>query len=74
MLQDLAVASELSLLQNIQTSSSAHSASNSSLFSGSKVARADSLTAHICLEPSLKSSGAIPPPNLSPSMAHIGTT
>jgi hypothetical protein len=32
---------EPSLLQNIQTSSSAHPASNSTFFSGSKVARAD---------------------------------
>ena len=65
---------ELSLLQNIQTSSSAHLASNSSFFSGNKVTRADSLTSHIHLEPSLKISGAIPPLNLSSSMANIGTT
>ena len=71
--QILAGAIELSLLQNIQTSSSTHPASNSSFFSGSKMASADSLTTHICLEPSLKISGAIPPLNLSPSMAHIGT-
>ena len=71
--QILAGAIELSLLHNIQTSSSAHPASKSSIFPGSKVASADSLTTHICLEPSLKISGAIPPLNLSPSMAHIGT-
>jgi len=65
---------ELSLLQNIQTSSSTHLASNSSFFSGNKVTRADSLTSHIHLEPSLKISGAIPPLNLSSSMANIGTT
>jgi hypothetical protein len=35
--------------------------------------RADSLTTHICLEPSLKISAAIPPLNLSPSMTHSGT-
>jgi hypothetical protein len=45
-----------------------------SFFSGSKVASADSLTTHMCLEPSLQISGAIPPLNLSPSMAHSGTT
>jgi len=38
-------------------------------FSGNKVARADSLTTHIHQEPSLKISGAIPPLNLSASMA-----
>ena len=70
----LAGATELSLHQNIETSSSAHPAYNASFFSGCKVARADSLTIHICLEPSFKTSGAIPPLNLSPSMAHIGTT
>ena len=42
--------------------------------SGSKVASADSLITHIYLEPCIKISGAIPPLNLSPSMAHIGTT
>jgi len=47
---------------------------NPSFFSGSKVASADSLTTHIRLEPSFQISGAIPPLNLSPSMAHIGTT
>ena len=46
---------------------------NQSFISGSKVARADSLTIHICLEPSLKISGAIPPLNLFISMAHNGT-
>jgi len=45
-----------------------------SFSSGSKVASADSLTIHICLEPSLKISGAIPPLNLSPSTAHSGTS
>jgi hypothetical protein len=64
---------ELSLHQNIQTSSSTHPASNSSFFSGSKVVRADTLTLHICLQPSLKISGAIPPLKLSLYMAHIGT-
>ena len=72
--QILAGARELSLLQNIQTSSSSQPASNYSFFSGSKLARADSLTTHIRLEPSLKISGATPPLNLSPSMAHSGTT
>ena len=72
--QILAGATELSLLQNIQTSSSSHPANNSSFFSGCKVARVDSLTSHICLQPSLKISGAIPPINLSPSMAQSGTT
>ena len=42
---------------------------NPELFSGSNVASADSLTTHIWLEPSLKISGAIPPLNLSASMA-----
>jgi len=74
MLEDISAgAIGLSLLQNIQTSSSTHPASNSSFFSGSKVASADSLTTHICLEPSLKISGAIPPLNLSATMAHNGT-
>jgi hypothetical protein len=44
------------------------------LFSGSKVARADSLTTIIYLEPSLQISEAIPPLNLSPSVANSGTT
>ena len=47
---------------------------NQSFFSGSKVARADSMITHICLEPSLKISGATPPQNLSASMVHIGMT
>ena len=72
--QILAGARKLPLLQNIQTSSSSHPASNYSFFSGSKLARADSLTTHIRLEPSLKISGAIPTLNLSPSMAHSGKT
>jgi len=72
--QILAQATELPPLLNIQTSSSTHSASNSSFFSGSKFASAGSLTIHICLEPSLKISGALPAIKLSPSMAHIGTT
>ena len=75
--QILAEARELSLLQNILTSSStaeppAHWTLD--IFSGSKVARADSLTIHICLQPSLNNSGAIPPLNLSASMAQSGTT
>ena len=64
----LARATELSLLQNIQTSSSAHPASNSMktrAFSGSKVTSAHSLTTHICLAPSLKIRGSIPPLNVS---------
>jgi len=64
-----AEARELSVLQNIQASSSAQSASNSMktrAFSGSKVASAGGLTTHNCLEPILKISGAIPPQNLSP--------
>jgi len=72
--QIFAGARELSLLKNIQTSSSTHPAFNSCFFSGSTVASAESLTTHICLEPSLKISGAVPPLNLSASMAHIGTT
>ena len=47
---------------------------NQSIFSGSKVARADSPTIHICLGPSLKFSGATLPQNLSVSIAHSGTT
>jgi hypothetical protein len=47
---------------------------NHSFFSGSKVARANSLTTIICLEPSLQISGAIPPLNLSPYVANSGTT
>ena len=46
---------------------------NHTFFSVSKMDRANSLTTHIHIEPSLKISGAIPPLNLSPSMAHIGT-
>jgi len=75
--QILAGAIELSIFQNIQTSSSTQPASKSmksSFFSGSKVASADSRTTHICLEPSLQISGAISPLNLSPSMAHSVTT
>jgi len=45
---------------------------NHSFFSGSKVAKADSLTTHICLEPSLQISGAMPPLNLCDSMTHLG--
>ena len=71
--QILAGAIELSLLQNIQTSSSTHPTSNSGFFFGSKMASADSLTTHICLQPCLKISGAIPPLKLSASMAHIWT-
>ena len=51
--QILAGAKDLSFFQNNQTSSSTHPASNSSFISSSKVSRADSLTTHICLEPSL---------------------
>ena len=47
---------------------------NQSFSSGSKVARADSLTTHIHLEPSLNISAAIPPQNLSAYVAHRGTT
>jgi hypothetical protein len=71
--QILAGAIQLSLLQNIQTSSSTHPVSNSSFSSSSKVASADNLTTHICLEPNLNISGAIPPLHLSASTAHIGT-
>ena len=42
-------------------------------FTGSKAARADTLTTHIGLQPSLKKSGSIRPLNQSPSMKHIGT-
>ena len=51
--QILAGAKDLSFLQNIQTSSSTHPASNSSFISGSKFATADSQTTSICLQPSL---------------------
>jgi len=47
---------------------------NQNFFSGSKLAKEDTLTTYIHLEPSLKISGAIPPLNLPLSMAHIGTT
>jgi hypothetical protein len=46
--------------------------SNCSFFYGSKVASADSLITHIHIEPILKISGALPPLNLSVSMAHLG--
>jgi len=46
---------------------------NQGFYSGSKVARGLSLTAHICILSSLKFSGTIPPFHLSASMAHIGT-
>ena len=72
--QILSGARDQAILQNIHTSSSAHPASKSSFLSGSKVARVDSLTTHICLDPSLKISGSLLPLNLSPSMAHIRTT
>ena len=72
--QILAGERELSFFQNIQTSSSSQPASNYSFFSSSKLASADSLTTHMFLVPSFKISGAIPPLNLSPSMAHSGTT
>jgi len=71
--QILAGATELSHLQNIQTSSSSHPASNYSFDSGSKLAWADNLTTHIRLQPSFKISRAIPTINLSPSMEHSGT-
>jgi hypothetical protein len=41
---------------------------------GSEVASADGLTTHICRESSSKINGAMPPLNLSASMAHIATT
>jgi hypothetical protein len=47
---------------------------NQSFFYGIKVTREDNMTTHIRQEPSLKISGAIPPLNLSATMAHIGTT
>jgi len=59
---------------NLQRPSSLQLHENHSFFSGSKVARADSLTTIICLEPNLQISGAIPPPNMSASLAHSGTT
>jgi hypothetical protein len=46
---------------------------NQRFLSGSKVVRGLSLITHVCLVPSLKFSGAIPPPNLCVSMAQIGT-
>ena len=74
----MAEAREHSLLRNIQTISSAHSAfqlnENQSFFSGSNAARADSLTTLICLQPSLKICAAIPTINLSAPMAYSGTT
>jgi hypothetical protein len=36
--------------------------------------RTDSMTTHILIEPNLRINRAIPPLNLSASMAHIGTT
>jgi hypothetical protein len=72
--QILAETRDLSLLQNIQTSSNTNPASNSRCFSENKLANADSLTTHINIEPSLKISEAIPPLNLSTTIAHIGTT
>ena len=65
-------ARELSLLQNITTSSISRD-SNYTFFSFIKLRRAESLTTHIRLEPVLKISGAIPLLNLSPCMAHSGT-
>jgi hypothetical protein len=49
-----------------------HPASKSSFFCSSKVASADNLTTHICLEPSLKISGVITPLSRSATMAQIG--
>ena len=72
--QVLVRAREQSPLQNIQIRSSTHSGSNSIFFSGSKIASAESLYTHIRQESSLKISGVIPRLNLSPSMAHSGTT
>ena len=46
---------------------------NQSFFSRSIVARVLSFITHIHLVPSLKFSGATPPPILSASMAHNGT-
>ena len=46
---------------------------NQSLSCGHKVAWTDSLPIHICPQPSLSISGAIPPLNLSAPMAHTGT-
>jgi len=72
--QILAGEIEMFLFQNIQAISITHTASNSSFFSGSKVVRAERLTTHICLEPSLKNSGATPPLKEFATMAHRGTT
>jgi len=47
---------------------------NQSSFSGSKATRADSPNTQILVEASIKIIAAILPLNLSPSMAHIGTT
>jgi hypothetical protein len=71
--QILEGALEIFLFRDIQSSSSAHPGSNSSVFADSKVACADSLTTHNCLEPSLKISGAIPSFKLCANMAHTGT-
>ena len=66
--QNLARARDQSLFRNIHISSSIHSDSNSSHFSGSKVARADSLTTNIRLELHLKINETITPLNASASM------
>ena len=70
----LAGARELSLLQNITTSSSSQRDCNYSFFSFIKLGRAEILTTHIRLEPVLKISGALSLLNLCPCMAHSGTT
>ena len=69
--QNLAGTTELSLLQNIYTSSSTHLNENQSYFPGSKVTSADSLITHVHLGRSLKFSGAIPPLHLSSTNVHI---
>jgi len=61
-IQMLVGAMELSLLWNIQTSSSAYPASNYSFISGSIVARADSLIIHIHLEQTLYLNSTYLPP------------
>jgi hypothetical protein len=76
-IQILARAREIHILENIQTSSSAHPASKSVTTRDLSMAVKwswQSLITHSHLEPSSKISGAVPPLNLSATMAHIGTT
>jgi hypothetical protein len=75
--QILAAAKELSLLQNIQTSSqhppSLQLNENQNPFSGREMTTTHSLNIRICLEQSLEISGSVPPLNLSVCMTYILT-